>query len=116
MNREAKFNPYAGEAPCDVDAGAAPDRRSRHELRRLILAGTMMAERLAEIGVLDGDVHHQPLDRLWYGLLNRFRGAAPESIQLCELCGLVDHHCIEGLCPRCRQKEWNKRGSSHARY
>ena len=32
------------------------------------------------------------------------RRRARESIQECEVCGVLDHHCIEGLCPRCAGK------------
>lgn len=27
-----------------------------------------------------------------------------DIIQECEICGLLDHHCIEGVCPRCKEK------------
>lgn len=29
---------------------------------------------------------------------------APEKIGACELCGVTDHHLIEGVCPACRPK------------
>ncbi len=27
-----------------------------------------------------------------------------ETIQACDVCGLVDHHCRSGACPACNQK------------
>ena len=27
-----------------------------------------------------------------------------ETIQACDVCGLVDHHCRGGACPACNQK------------
>jgi len=28
----------------------------------------------------------------------------PERIGICELCGVTDHHLVEGVCPACSQK------------
>jgi hypothetical protein len=27
-----------------------------------------------------------------------------EAIMNCEICGIVDHHCVRGICPACREK------------
>ena len=108
--------------PCDVEPPAG-FRRSNHDLRRLIVLGSLMAERLRELGPDPADAGATPMWEAWERLVERVRrpretpastcrreqpldyatGQVPgERIQACERCGRVDHHCIDGLCPHCR--------------
>ena len=38
----------------------------------------------------------------WFPCVRTARGL--EMIQVCDVCGLVDHHCRSGACPVCNQK------------
>ncbi|ACL71512.1 hypothetical protein Tgr7_0414 [Thioalkalivibrio sulfidiphilus HL-EbGr7] len=87
------------------------ERRRRHDLRKLLLVGSLMADQLLryaddldESSGGDPQRMERALAEAWQSQLERARRQARESIGECEWCGLVDHHLVHGICPACRAR------------
>ncbi len=83
-----------------------PDRRrpENETQRRLFQIGRLLALHARQPGL---NLAARNLADAWDSLLAELHGAAPstapaETIGECELCGDVDHHLVEGVCPACR--------------
>lgn len=88
----------------------APGRERRlpenDTLRRLLQVGRMLAFH-SRSPLLASAAHN--LADAWDALVEELHGERPaaapaETIGVCELCGEVDHHLVEGVCPGCRPK------------
>jgi hypothetical protein len=81
---------------------ASDDRRQQAHLRRLVLTGNLMAERLEQMGDGDG------ISGVWGMALRDLRDSTgsryAEGVGTCELCGRADHHLIDAACPSCRER------------